>query len=235
MSLKRTAGMSDFETLLLKNEITYNDRWKPTIVDPFKKAVSQGILEDIDTHIKNNISYNLQYLQYLQLQINEIDFHSIVKCLIYKTYIITAMSIVEAIFYQVLKKSGQWSMTDGWNNIGIVKTTEYSEEEQKRKMEIHIFEKGSKSEKEMDFKSIINKIKDKGLLEIKSEYFSKISALRKLRNRVHLQIGEADNDTDYYKFQAEDYKLVKETLYSVLTDPKILVDRTQTNIYDFLI
>ena len=89
-------------------------------------------------------------------------------------------------------------------------------------------------DKELDFSTVINRVKDKNILDLNNEHFPDLSKLRKLRNRVHLQIGESRTDTDYYQFQYEDVELAKKTLYCVLTDTKIMENQENKCFIDFL-
>lgn len=233
MPKDRIDGMSEFETLLKKNDIRYEDRWAPHFVDPFKVIVSQGILSGIPNNIRNNIAYNMQYLQYLQLQLEELKLHNVIGTLLYKTYIITAMSIIEAIFYQALKNGGKWTMTE-WEEIKKVSTTEFEDGDSKKKMEVTILQRCLPKEGEMDFNTIINKIQEKKLLGLDKKHFPDIKKLKSLRNRVHLQIGEGSSDTDYWKFNHSDYLLARKTLYCVLSDPSIMVDAKYLSTIEFL-
>lgn len=51
--------------------------------------------------------------------------------------------------------------------------------------------------------------------------FPMMKHLWRLRNRVHLQAGENDYDHDYNFFNLDDYLLMKEILYRVLTCSEI--------------
>ena len=228
-------NMTDFETLIKQNGVSsYNDRWHPHNVDVFKELISQGILSDIQQNVLSNIAYNLQYLEYLQLQIDELKLHSIISCLLYKTYIVTTMSIIEAIFNQAIKCSNKWPKTDGWTLNRIIKSNEYNENNKNYYIETHIMIKEEPQDKELDFSTVINRVKDKNILDLNNEHFPDLSKLRKLRNRVHLQIGESRTDTDYYQFQYEDVELAKKTLYCVLTDTKIMENQENKCFIDFL-
>lgn len=227
--------MTDFETLIKQNGVSsYNDRWHPHNVDVFKELISQGILSDIQQNVLSNIAYNLQYLEYLQLQIDELKLHSIISCLLYKTYIVTTMSIIEAIFNQAIKCSNKWPKTDGWTLNRIIKSNEYNENNKNYYIETHIMIKEEPQDKKLDFSTVINRIKEKNILDLNNEHFPDLSKLRKLRNRVHLQIGESRTDTDYYQFQYEDVELAKKTLYCVLTDTKIMENQENKCFIDFL-
>lgn len=227
--------MNSFETLITENRVEYNKRWHPRPVDDFKNVVKQGLLENVNKSILSNIAYNLQYLQYLQLQMDELKLHSIVECLLYKTYIITSMSIIEAIFNQVLKCTDEIPQTDGWECIKQVKSTEFEESQKFYRLETSIFLKSEPKDKQIDFNTMINRIKDKKLLSLDSSRFPDIKKLQKLRNRVHLQIVEGSSDTDYYKFNLSDVKLAKKTLYSILTDTKIMINDSYKKYLDFLL
>ena len=193
--------MNSFETLITEKGISrYSERWHPHNVDSFKSLVCQGCLKDIDRNVLSNIAYSLQYIQYLQLQIDELNLHSIVQCSLYKTYIITSMSIVEAVFNQALRCSGLWPQTDGWELIKQTKTNEFTDKGDTYRIENNIMIKNTPVEKKMDFNNLINRIKEKGVLNLRSSNFPEIKKLQKLRNRVHLQIAENRMDTDYYKF-----------------------------------
>lgn len=227
--------MNGFETLIMANKIEYNGRWHPCPVNDFRNVVQQGLLENVDKNILSNIAYNLQYLQYLQLQMDELKLHCIVECLLYKAYIITSMSIIEAIFNQVLKCTNEFPQTDGWECIKQVKSTEYADDEKLYRLETSFFIKNEPKDKQIDFNTTINRIKDKKLLGLDSSRFPDIKKLQKLRNRVHLQIVEGSSDTDYYKFNLSDVKLAKKTLYSVLTDKKIMINASYKKYLDFLL
>ena len=105
---KNTEGLTAFGTLIRENNIINADRWKPISVSQFEIFVSQGSLCNMPRELKKNIVYSLQYIQYIELQLQELNLHSIITTMLYKNYIITGVSIIEGIFYHLLKSTGNW-------------------------------------------------------------------------------------------------------------------------------
>lgn len=100
---KNTEGLTAFGTLIRENNIINADRWKPISVSQFETFVSQGSLCNMSRELKKNIVYSLQYIQYIELQLQELNLHSIITTMLYKNYIITGVSIIEGIFLSFIK------------------------------------------------------------------------------------------------------------------------------------
>ena len=87
-------------------------RWYPSAtiskLDPLlHQIVSPSDNISNDYEIRRNIAYNLQYLEYLDLTIKELNLSDVLLTQSYKTFIITGISIVEAIFYSIIHKQGK--------------------------------------------------------------------------------------------------------------------------------
>ena len=96
--LSRPKDMTDLESILEKNtDVKYSERWHPTAVVHFEAVLSRGSFIGMNKELRKNIAYSLQYLQFLQLEFEEIHWHDVIATQIIKTYIITAMSIVEGL------------------------------------------------------------------------------------------------------------------------------------------
>ena len=76
----------------------------------------------------------------------------------------------------------------------------------------HSFSKGSK------VKTIQVKV---GSKKANKSYIKKY---KRLRNRVHLQVGDNGSDTDYFNFSIEDYLWIKYLLYTILSNSKLKND-----------
>ena len=98
--------MDKLESLLNSKGVTYSKRWIPNFVNQYKNVISSGSLQNLEDEVRSNISYSLQYLEFLQLQLNELNLHSMIKKMIYKNYIIISMSIIEAILEEMIKFNG---------------------------------------------------------------------------------------------------------------------------------
>lgn len=212
--------MTSMETLISEKNYKYNDRWHPHAVDSMETLVSNGIMEGLPQHQMKNIAYSLQYLQFLDLQIKELCLHSVIKKIIYKNYVVTCMSIIEVIFHHILKSIGKWRKID-WKEERKVQSTEFEGTDgKKRKYVITTMKKlDIPEDDEMTFDSIINKIQASKIFESKD--FPYIKKYKKLRNRVHLQIGEDKSDTDYFNFAEKDYLWAKYLLYTILSNPQL--------------
>ena len=227
---KNTEGLTAFGTLIRENNIINADRWKPISVSQFETFVSQGSLCNMPRELKKNIVYSLQYIQYIELQLQELNLHSIITTMLYKNYIITGVSIIEGIFYHLLKSTGNWRQKE-WELVQTVKTNTYQSQGDSFKIENQIYKKIDPKDDEMNLDSMIKKIESKNLIDIQHKGFPYIKRLKRLRNRVHLQINEHPNDTDWNTFKEIDYLWMKYTLHKILTNSKFQND---ANIISFL-
>ena len=69
--------------------------------------MSQGIFGSLDEHYRRNIAYNLQYLEYLELQLKDLNVSSVIRTMLFKNFIIVAASIIEIAFYHLAKTNGK--------------------------------------------------------------------------------------------------------------------------------
>lgn len=215
--------MSDFgfETLLKEKDLKYNDKWAPTSVTQFCKLLRQGILNNIDEPICKNVAYNLQYLQYLDFQMRELKLHSVIYAMICKTFIITSMSIVEAIFYYILKSNNE-NKTSNEELIFTTKSNKKKCNDDELIIETNIYKIVEPKRVEMSLDSMIKKMEKKGYLDLKHKYFPYLKHFKDLRNKVHIHISEDSlYGTDYWQFETADVLFVKYMLLNILTDGNI--------------
>lgn len=225
--------LSNIETLVEKNHIDYYYRWAPTTVGDFEKALTQGDFRGMNYELRKNIAYSLQYLQYLQLQLDELNLHSVIQKQLWKSYIIISMGIVEGLFYHLLKKSGNQTKTE-WEETLRVSTNVYKEDGTNKKNEIITYRKlSSAKDARMDFESMIAKVKSKQLLKLPLAAYPHIKGLKEIRNKVHLFISKKDYDTDFNKLTSVDYHLARYVLYRVLKDD-VFAPKLQGNIFEWL-
>lgn len=177
--------MTNIETLIDEKSYKYEERWHPICVSRMESLISSSALNDMPIHQQKNIVYSLMYLQYLELQIQELHLHSVIEAMVYKNYVITGMSIIESLFYYLLKSIGKWRTTD-WEEEKVVSTNEFKGHDGiKRKHIITTLKKLDEPVKEeMNFDSVINKIQDSKIFDSKD--IPLIKRYKKLRNRVHL-------------------------------------------------
>ena len=69
------------------------------------------------------------------------------------------------------------------------------------------------------FKELCERVESERLINLGEDFYTKLSHLRDLRNRVHLHIRHIQStaDADYWALDREDYKLLKSILRALLT------------------
>ena len=231
-----------FNTLLNDNSLTYDERWRPTQISTLTSLLNKGLLEDLDSNIRSNISYNIQYLEFIDFELKELRLHSVITKMLYKNFIITSISIVEAIFYYILKSNHQVST----NNKELLYNTSSNKKYLNDDLiiETKVYKKVEPIEIEMKFETMIQKMEKKSYLDLNHEYFPYLKHFKDLRNRVHIHITEGNNKgTDYMMFDKADYLFSKYILLSLLIDDNILKlerdpfynEKLVPHAYDFLV
>ena len=199
---------------LLKN--SGQGRWYPESIFSYKNSIIiKGSYDEIG-HIKSNFAYSMQYIEYLEKQISDLQLSSVLITMVYKSYIITGMGIIEALFTNLLRSTGYWNMAD-WKEYATVSSNPRPIDGKQIKVETRMLEKVKSYEMRMDLDSMIKKIESKKLLSIEHSTFPALKKLRELRNRVHLQVGEHATDHDYNKFNYDAIQMMRKILYTILT------------------
>lgn len=104
--MKTTSSTFPFETLIKGNAPKSRDhKWYPTSVEDYRNSLK--IEPDTDFHIalRCYLSYNLQYLEFLQKELDELEISAVLESMIIKNYVITGMSILEGIFAYIIKEN----------------------------------------------------------------------------------------------------------------------------------
>ena len=222
-----------FDTLVKANNYDYSNRWKPLSIYIISKFFDNSNLASMPINIKKNIAYNYQYLEYLSYQIQELNLNSAIEVSIYKNYIIIGSSIIEAIFYCLLKQHDMVSKSD----LELILSTKSNEKKCGNStivIETNIYKKCNPVEIEMNFDTMIKKIEAKKLLNISHSVFPYIKNFKRLRNRVHLHVSDADASTDWWAFSKYDFLLMRSVLYEILIDKNINAQENNYKILYFL-
>lgn len=222
-----------FETLIKENNVKYKDRWKPITISKIEEEFKDGILKDMPVGIRKNICYNLQYLEYLTFQYKELELNSAICMSLIKNYVIIGSSIIEAIFYWIVKSNNLYNTSD----LELVYTTSSNPKKHNGEQfvtETNVYRKVEKYEIDMNYDSLIKKIESKKLLNLNHKIYPYIKKFRQLRNRVHLQISQNDKDTDWWSFNYYDYLIMRCILYYVLSDTNINIYKKDNDLFYFL-
>ena len=221
-------GLS-FETLIESNQSP--NRWYPAQVEIYQRAFKIDETVENSTALKKNLSYSMQYLEFLEKEIAELHLSNVLNVMIYKTYIITAMSILEGLFSNIIKSNGWWKTTN-LESLGTTTANETTFGEKKYVIRTELLRKIPPRKERMDFDGLI-KILDNhhDALGVDHLVYPALKRLKRLRNRIHLQMSEASTDHDYNAFGIETKKEMGELLHTILTSQTIT---DNPEVFDFL-
>lgn len=206
------------ETLIKKNK--FQTRWYPSSVDIYKNSINIPSDTDENKRIKSNFAYSMQYIEYLEKQIEELKLSNVLYTMLYKSYIITGMGIIESLFVYILKSDKYWKQSE-WREHETFTASHSSSDGQILKVETIIYQKVEAYDIRMDLDSMIKKVEKKNILTIEHSVFPALKQLRQLRNRVHIQLGGNAYDHDYNVFNFEEIQMMRKILYTILTTPEL--------------
>lgn len=214
-----------FETLIKgRTKKTNQEKWYPTLIDDYKSAIKIEQDNDFNKALLKNISYNLQYLEFLQKEMEELSLSAVMNAMLVKTYVITGVSILEGIFSYVVKKNGWWTTRDT-EEITTVNSNDKNVDKQKIRVRTQILRVIPEKDipvYEMKLKSLIQILKaHKEGLQINEKMYSNLDRARDIRNKIHLTNTENYTDTDYNNFAHETKTEMQEVLYEILTSETI--------------
>ena len=216
------------ETLLKKNKDL--NRWYPQSIDNYKRSIKIPNNTPENKLLNSNFSYSMQYIEYIEKQIDELNLSSVLITMLYKNYIITGMSIIELLFVYLLKSNGFWNQTE-WEEYAEIKSNPKEVNGEIIKAETRLYKRVTSHDIIMSLDSMIKKVEKKNILTVQHEIFPVLKQLRELRNRVHLQLGEGAYDHDYNRIGFDEVQMMRRILYTILTAPEICND---TDVFKFI-
>ena len=188
------------------------EKWLPTSIDTIKNSF-EFLSTDV---VKKNIAYNIQYLQYLTKNIEEDETTSVLYRMRYKTFVIIAMSIIEAVFMALLDERNlipleEWKEGNHHHQVIDENTIKVSFERKKIKP----------SKKKIKFDEAIHLIECNDVLNLKKSTFPVIRELQNLRNQLHLDKAKNLNNSDYNSFNESTYFITKIIFYYIMSSKSI--------------
>ena len=234
-------GFTNIESLLPKNGLKYGKYWSPYTTTTFENNLKYGDLSDLAEPVRSQIIYSLQYLDFLKIVVDDLMLHSIVQAELYKTYIITAVSIIEAILYHIVKKNFEsgnikkkyLSSIAKIEDEIIVMENKGVIDGDERRMRIAFINELEAPEwyDDVSLCNLIDVTKNSRLGICNSTGYETLHELRHIRNKIHLTI-EAKNKTDYHIINEAWYYTARESLYYILTSEKFKVPKPE--VYNFI-
>jgi hypothetical protein len=223
--------------LTLKGE---GDKWLPNSVADLENYLRQFMVPIPDYEekecrgLQKNIAYSLQHLEFIHRCGEDLNLTSVLWTQNAKTFIIVACSIIEALFFYLLRARGK-AATTSWKSYRKLSGQEFKDVDgKKKKIDMEIFEKiEPEIFEEMTFDSMCKRVESKKLVALgNDEFFKNLAYLRKLRNRVHVHIVEDDTDTDYLKINRKQYDVARKILFTLLTSE--LFTEVREDLFDYL-
>lgn len=202
------------QVIFVKDEML-NENWLPTPINQIRTSL---IFKCKDV-LKNNISYNLQYLEYI-MHIDNVERENkqysttVIMKMRYKSFVIVSMGIIESIFISLLEENKLLPY-----DYRKVQRKEIKIDENNIKVS-YIKRKNNKF-KRLNFDEIIDLIEKNGVLKIETSNYALLTELKSLRNKVHLEKANSFLESDYNSFDHIIYTKAKYLLYNILKSSNI--------------
>lgn len=205
-------------------------RWYPSRIDDLNRLLESKIVGQEFYNIRKNISYNIQHLQFIDETIKSLNISSVILTQNFKIFVIIGTSIVECIFFHMLKtandyKKNEWKVIKRFNNNFEFdgKKIQHSTEIKEKLIEPKIVPMG--------FDTMVSKIKGRKLLGQDEAIYRDLELLKKLRNKVHIYDAV---QTDYEIFNKKEYDLMKSFLHQIFTKIVFKCSSDQEAMLEFL-
>lgn len=223
------------ETLIKgKAKKSNTDKWYPTPVEKYREILKIKADTESQAALLKNLSYNLQYMEFLQKELDELELSSVLHAMLIKTYVITGMSILEGIFAYVVKENGWWPKKDSESlSTFSAEGKDASGEKIRVKTELSkVIPKTDLEQYEINLDSLIKILnKHHEGLQIDHVIYPALQRTRQLRNKIHLTCTKSYTDHDYNAFDDETKQNIQNILYEILTSEKIT---TEPECFEFL-
>lgn len=181
-----------------------------------------------------NISYSLQYMEYISHTMATLPTHAVIESQLIKSFVITGSSAIESILWALLKGNNLNKQLE-WEEIQKRETNKFTDNDSDYKFEVTHYRKlKSPVDVEMKFIDMCKRAEKTKILGVESEVYSKLNHLRKLRNRVHIHSVQHDRDNDFWSFSKQDVVLMARTIISVLKADIFFPYPNYKNMFDWL-
>lgn len=101
-----------FETLIESKHYKTAERWYPIAAETYRLAFKIDTRIENSAALKKNLSYSMQYLEFLEKEMKELKLSDVIYIMLVKTYVITGMSVLEGLFTNIIKSNVWWKTTN---------------------------------------------------------------------------------------------------------------------------
>ncbi len=213
-------------------------KWYPTPVSNFEDYLKKFFITGNGISgtyaIRKNIAYNLQYIEFQLKSLEEFDPSSVIKTQTWKMCIVVGIGIIEAFLYYLLVSKSEIKKTP-WStdpDIKIENTKNLDGVEYKIKN--LFFKKGTLALERINLDGMIKIVQNKRILGNGVEIYKKLNYLRKRRNKIHLHLVNSGQDTDWFNFNSDDIKTLKQVLHVFLTSTYFSPTKAEIEMFKFL-
>lgn len=196
------------------------ERWYPIAVSTIKSYIGRYDIPDEDCPVKakiiSNIAYNIQYIEYLQKTLRELNLSSVLFNQSVKTVIIVSVSVIEAILYLVCCKNGLTNK----NKKKLIKSVcnDINLDGVNYTAHTKYYKIGTEGDVEiLKLEQMITKVeRKKQCINVPGQFFKDMNHLKRLRNKIHLQAIDSELKTDLDAFWEKEGKLACKNLSIIL-------------------
>jgi hypothetical protein len=212
--------------------------FRPHGVDRYRKLLRQGLVTTPKfpkaLQLASNVSYSFQYLEFLANYHRSYDHHFTINALLVKDFVVVGCGILEAVFYYLIRVNG-WEATSEFELVKELRGNPFEHSGETLSVVTRVMRKlPEPALEQMTFDQMTKKLEKKHIFRNEGIY-PKLSALRRLRNNVHLQnVADGFTATDFNAFGRDQFEQICETLYLVFTSNVFSATDEQKELLSFL-
>ena len=212
--------------------------WYPVSISRLEshitKVVYGGQGYDHSYALRKNLAYNLQYMEFQDRILQDIKLSSVLYTQTIKTMVLVGSGIVESVLNYLLIVNDVHSTTE-WKEKTLFKGNEKKVDGKYVRLDSVLYEKLANPQmKQMTFDTMIKCARSNNILGSRAAIYQKLNALRRLRNKIHLQLINDPTDTDWNSFNASDLSDVCKVVYAIFTSSLFSPDLDERKYFHYL-
>lgn len=229
---RKLLNEKSLETMIKEKGMKATERWYPNSVDNYKRAFNKLDMNVSNSRaLKSNLAYSMQYLEYLEKQFSELELSNVLYVMTTKSYVITGMSVLEALFSNIVRSRGWWKMSSV-ESLGVATANKKRFGKEELIVKTELCKEVPSYEVQMNLDELIKKLDGhRDALSVDHLVYPALRRLKELRNRIHLQKLESETDHDYNAFDCNVKKEMGSILFQILTSSMIT---DQPHVFEFL-
>jgi len=207
------------------SELTKTDEqgsaWYPVSITRIESLLEKTVCSNQGYNhsyaLRKNLAYNLQYIEFQDRVLQDIKLSSVLYTQTIKTIILVGSGVIESLLNYLLIINGVHSTTE-WRERCKFKGNQKKLNNEYIRLDSTLYEKLPSEEfLHMTFDAMIKCAKSNNILGTGGVIYEKLDSMRRLRNKVHLQVINNPTDTDWNSFNSTDLSDMCKILYAVFT------------------